>query len=94
MIFSLIICTYKRPKPIISLLDSVVLQTVYPNQILIIDGSTDNETANVIHSSSYDNLIYYKVPVEHRGLTKQRNYGIERINTSAEVVWWSRYNKQ
>ena len=86
MIFSLIICTYKRPKPIISLLDSVVLQTVYPNQILIVDGSIDNETADVIKSSNYDNLIYYKVPPEHRGLTRQRNYGIERIITSAEVV--------
>jgi GT2 family glycosyltransferase len=86
MIFSLIICTYKRPKPVISLLDSVVLQTVYPNQIIIVDGSSDDETANVINSSSYDNLIYYKVPPEHRGLTKQRNYGIERIITSAEVV--------
>jgi len=86
MIFSLIICTYKRPKPVISLLDSVVLQTVYPNQILIIDGSTDDETTDVINSSKYDNLVYYKVPPEHRGLTKQRNYGIERVNTSAEVV--------
>jgi GT2 family glycosyltransferase len=86
MIFSLIICTYKRPKPIISLLDSVVLQTVYPNQILIVDGSIDNETADVINSSTYDNLIYYKVPPEHRGLTRQRNYGIERIITSTEVV--------
>lgn len=86
MIFSLIICTYKRPKPIISLLDSVVLQTVYPNQIIIVDGSVDDETADSIKSSTYDNLIYYKVPPEHRGLTRQRNYGIERIITSAEVV--------
>ena len=86
MIFSLIICTYKRPKPIISLLDSVVLQTVYPNQILIVDGSIDDETADVINSSTYGNLIYYKVPPENRGLTRQRNYGMERIITSTEVV--------
>lgn len=86
MIFSLIICTYKRPKAIISLLDSVVLQTVYPNQILIVDGSIDNETAEIIKSSSYDYLQYYKVPPEHRGLTRQRNYGIERIITTTEVV--------
>ena len=86
MILSLIICTYKRPKPIISLLDSVVLQTVYPNQIIIVDGSVDDETADSIKSSTYDNLVYYKVPPEHRGLTRQRNYGIERIITSAEVV--------
>ena len=86
MIFSLIICTYKRPKAIISLLDSVVLQTVYPNQILIVDGSIDNETAEIIKSSSYDDLQYYKVPPEHRGLTRQRNYGIERIITTTEVV--------
>ena len=86
MIFSLIICTYKRPKAIISLLDSVVLQTVYPNQILIVDGSTDDETADVVNSNTFKNLIYYKVTTEHRGLTKQRNYGIEHVITSAEVV--------
>ena len=86
MIFSLIICTYKRPKPIISLLDSLAIQTVYPNQILIVDGSIDNETADVINSIMYDNLVYYKVPPEHRGLTRQRNYGMERIIASAEVV--------
>ena len=42
--FSLIICTYMRPVPLQTLLDSVLEQTVYPHEILIIDGSTNTAT--------------------------------------------------
>ncbi|PQJ32198.1 glycosyl transferase family 2 [Nonlabens arenilitoris] len=39
-------------------------------------------------SSSASNSIisYYKVPPEHRGLTKQRNYGIERVREDIDIV--------
>ena len=46
MKFTLIICTYNRPKPLLQLLLSVQEQTLYPNEILIIDGSENNETDN------------------------------------------------
>ncbi|MFV8334139.1 glycosyltransferase family 2 protein [Flavobacterium sp. GSP14] len=86
MNFSLIVCTYMRPQPLLTLLQSVAKQTFYPNQILIIDGSTDEATQKVIAESTFVNLQYYKVPPETRGLTKQRNYGIARVNVDAEVV--------
>ena len=41
---SLIVCTYMRPKPLATLLASVQAQTVYPDEILIIDGSVDDNT--------------------------------------------------
>ena len=86
MKFSLIICTYMRPKPLLKLLQSVLEQTLYPDEILIIDGSTNKETEKVLKENYFENLNYFGVPPEHRGLTKQRNYGIERVGTETEVV--------
>jgi GT2 family glycosyltransferase len=86
MEFSLIICTYMRPKPLLQLLQSVVGQTLYPDEILIIDGSTNTETALVLKENQFQNLHYFDVPPENRGLTKQRNYGIERVGNTMEVI--------
>lgn len=86
MKFSLIICTYMRPQPLLKLLQSVEEQTLYPDEILIIDGSTNTETEIMLQENLFRNLHYFMVPSEHRGLTRQRNYGIERVGTEMEVV--------
>ena len=75
-----------RPKPLLNLLQSVQQQTVYPNEILIIDGSINEETESILKKSQFDNLKYFVVPAEQRGLTKQRNYGIERVGQEMEIV--------
>lgn len=75
-----------RPEPLLKLLQSVKMQTCYPNQILIIDGSTNTATQKIVAENTFLNLEYHAVPPEHRGLTKQRNYGIARVNAAAEVV--------
>jgi GT2 family glycosyltransferase len=84
--FTLIICTYMRPKPLLQLLQSVKEQTLYPDEILIIDGSTNNETQLILKENHFENLHYYLVPNDHRGLTKQRNYGIARIDKGSDIV--------
>jgi glycosyltransferase involved in cell wall biosynthesis len=86
MKISLIICTYMRAEPLLQLLESVAIQTVYPDEILIIDGSTNQETAAVLHKNKFNHLHYFSVPPEHRGLTKQRNYGIERVADATEII--------
>ena len=86
MNFSLIICTYMRPKALCQLLNSVKLQTLYPDEILIIDGSTNVETEKALKQHSYQNLTYYLVPSEERGLTRQRNYGIGKVCGTTEIV--------
>ena len=86
MNFSLIICTYQRPKPLFDLLKSIELQTLYPNEILIIDGSTDNLTDRILVKNPIHNLIYHRVNQENRGLTKQRNFGINLVNKNCEIV--------
>ena len=55
MFFSLIICTYKRPFPLLNLLESVNNQSLYPNEIIIVDGSTDDETENILNENTFIN---------------------------------------
>lgn len=76
--FSLIICTYERDTSLKRLLDSVQEQRLYPDEILIIDGSYSKETEIMLEEHSYKNLKYFRVEEEDRGLTKQRNYGIKK----------------
>ncbi|MCL9809073.1 glycosyltransferase family 2 protein [Flavobacterium luminosum] len=86
MKFTLIVCTYKRPHALGNLLASVKLQTVYPDEILIVDGSPDDATQRMLEANPMVHLTYYKVDESNRGLTKQRNYGIARVAPSSEVV--------
>ena len=86
MKFALIICTYLRPQSLLRLLQSVQEQTIYPDEILIVDGSTNKETEKVLKENHFENLNYFRISAEHRGLTKQRNFGIERVGEEIEVV--------
>jgi GT2 family glycosyltransferase len=75
-----------RPDPLLKLLQSVQEQTLYPDEILIIDGSYNQKTETILQQHPFHNLVYYSVPPEHRGLTKQRNYGVERVNKDIEII--------
>jgi GT2 family glycosyltransferase len=85
---SLIICTYLRPKPLVTLLDSVFKGAVIPSEILIIDGSLDNATAAILNEKKYSNLQYFKVSEADRGLTKQRNFGINSVGAAMDIVFF------
>ncbi len=84
--FSLIVCTYQRPGPILKLLQSVEEQNLYPNQILIIDGSEDDLTRQVTETSEFRNVNYFKVDERNRGLTKQRNLGLSKVSESCKII--------
>ncbi len=86
MKFGLIICTYQRPKAIEKLLRSIGVQSRYPDQILVIDGSLDDKTQQVLLQESYFNLEYYKIDKEDRGLTRQRNFGISKLDEEIGIV--------
>jgi glycosyltransferase involved in cell wall biosynthesis len=70
----------------LKLLTSVKEQTLYPNEILIVDGSLNDETKAIIAQHTFEKLIYFKVEKEHRGLTKQRNFGISKVSSETEVI--------
>jgi glycosyltransferase involved in cell wall biosynthesis len=53
MKFSLIICTYLRPQALLELLQSVQEQTLYPNEILIVVGSTNKETEKILEENPF-----------------------------------------
>lgn len=86
MNFSLIICTYNRRNAIEVLMNSVVSQSLYPNQIIIVDGSLNEETKIYFENSNFKNLDYFLVDDATRGLTKQRNFGISKVNSTSEIV--------
>lgn len=73
---TLIICTYNRPGPIRKLIDSVSRQSRPPFQTLVIDGSPSDSSERSLEGASLAGLEYHRVPPEHRGLTRQRNFGI------------------
>lgn len=75
-----------RPKPLLQLLESVKTQTVYPNEILIVDGSLNNQTAVMLESNLFQNLKYFMVEKADRGLTKQRNFGISKATSDSEII--------
>jgi GT2 family glycosyltransferase len=64
----------------------VAQQSLYPDQILIIDGSLDAATEETLSQREFQNLEYYIVGEQDRGLTRQRNYGIEKTSENIEIV--------
>ena len=75
-----------RPKAIYTLLETVRNQTLYPDEILIIDGSVDDKTKHVFDKLSFKNLTYHKVLKNNRGLTKQRNFGIKQVSEFVDII--------
>jgi GT2 family glycosyltransferase len=75
-----------RPMPLLTLLQSVAIQSLYPNEILIIDGSTNSQTKDILEQNRFANLNYFLVATESRGLTKQRNFGIKKVDSDADII--------
>lgn len=75
-----------RPKSVVELMHSIQNQTRYPDEILIVDGSTNTETEALINENLYKKLSYFRVTIEHRGLTRQRNFGINKISKESDVI--------
>lgn len=75
-----------RAKALLNLLDSVKNQALYPDEILIIDSSLNEETKTALQNNSFKNLSYFLVDAENRGLTKQRNFGIDKVADWSEIV--------
>lgn len=75
-----------RPGPLKSLLETVYAQTYLPDEVLIVDGSTNNETEALFLNKQLKSLKYFKVSPEQRGLTRQRNFGIQKVADSSAII--------
>ncbi|MEG9328941.1 glycosyltransferase [Salinimicrobium catena] len=83
---SLIICTYERSKALQRLLKSLQKQSLFPDEVLIIDGSHSDDTQAAIKKINPGNLLYFRVDDHHRGLTKQRNFGVKRVSENSRII--------
>jgi len=75
-----------RPQALLTLLQSVRTQSLYPDEILIIDGSIDDATQVIFDQPLFKHLRYFKVEDKDKGLTKQRNFGINQVGDTIDVV--------
>ena len=76
-----------RPRSVVKLLQSVVHQTIIPDEILVIDGSSNRLTEQAIFDEKLDfSIQYFLVEESHRGLTRQRNFGINKVSDGFELV--------
>lgn len=76
---TIIVCTYRRPREVGLLLTNLVNQLQMPDEILVIDSSPDFLTQQAVSEVQLQYNLpvkYVKAPIEHHGLTRQRNYGI------------------
>ncbi len=94
---SIVICTHNREGLIKRAIDSVLSQSFYDYELIIIeDGSTDN-THTIINSYSDERIKYYKNEV-NRGITKSRNRGCQIAEGKYIAMldsddWWLDENK-
>lgn len=86
MKFSLIICTYMRPQSLQKLFASIQCQTLYPDEILIIDGSSNTDTQAIVNEVAIKNCQYFLVQQQFRGLTIQRNFGLDKVSSNSQVI--------
>lgn len=81
MAISVVICSFQRPQDLRNLLESLVQQTLLPQEVVIVDQSTDDRTRRLMQeyarspSSGIDRWIY--VHQNEKSLVKARNRGIK-----------------
>lgn len=81
---SVVIPTYNRMNEITKSVDSVVNQTLQPDEIIIVDDGSVDDTEfvinNYINSNPNSNIRYFKK--ENGGASSARNYGIMKASNS------------
>ena len=89
MIVSVVIPTYNRMNDLDECLDSVIVQTILPKEIIIVDDSDNDEIKNLIKNresefKEKDILLRYIRNVRERSLTIARNVGVE--NATGDII--------
>lgn len=85
MTTSVIICTRNRADDLVRCLESIAFQTLLPDEVLIVDGSDDNQLSALLKNPRFDALFIQYIHTEP-GLTRQRNKGI--IASNGDVVFF------
>jgi hypothetical protein len=72
-----------RPNSLLRLLQSVVDQSI-PDEIMV-DGSL-TQIHLLLKQNSFKKSTLSFSNTEHRGLTKQRNYGVRKVSDGNEII--------
>lgn len=83
---AVVVCTCQRPESLARLLQSLAAHDRRPDQLIIVDASSGDDTQRML--SSYPDLeqlaatvLYFHVSGMLRGLTRQRNYALRWVTT-------------
>jgi glycosyltransferase involved in cell wall biosynthesis len=77
---SIIIATYKRPHLITRALDSIAAQTIAPDEIIVVDDASGDNTGDVVAAWSKTNgmaVVFIQAP-ENRGVGAARNMAMRQ----------------
>lgn len=77
MRFSIVVCTYGRARSLEHLLHSLSAQTYRNFEVLVVDGNQDSSPVQAIVSSVSSSALDVRHIPAPKGLTRQRNVGIE-----------------
>ncbi|NMB92556.1 MAG: glycosyltransferase family 2 protein [Parcubacteria group bacterium] len=77
---SLVICTKDRPNDLSECLDSVLLQTELPDEVIIVDSSNNDAAFQIVQKHKISNLKNIKIICKYSNIqssTHQRNLGVD-----------------
>jgi GT2 family glycosyltransferase len=83
---SIVVCTYRRPDSMARLLASLAAQDSRLREVLVVDASPDAEAAPTREllarsPNIADRVRYWQVTGGRRGLTRQRNFGLQYVTS-------------
>jgi GT2 family glycosyltransferase len=81
---AVVLCTFERPDAVRRFLESLRRQTRLPDELIVVDASSDARTEAVVREETRHRLAsrptaYHRVAEQNRGLTRQRNFGLECV---------------
>lgn len=77
-LLTVLICSYNHAQYLPAAMESILSQSVLPEQILLLDDGSTDHTADIAATYA-DKVAYHKLP--HGGLVAARNKGLELVQT-------------
>jgi len=83
---SVIICTKDREKDLLECVDSIIAQTILPEELIIVDAGKENEINTKLEEKLKKTPLQLKYIQTQPGLTRQRNIGVK--NSSRDIIFF------